>query len=172
MADTDTSSANAALTLGQRRRLLRLAYRFCWNRSDAEDALQNAMVVALRKAEQLRDPERIWPWLCRIVVQQCRLLHRRRRPAVLQEPIEAAHANESVSQRLSQQELGELMKRLLVQLPHKQRVALTLRHIEHLEYPAIAAVMNVTESTVRAHVRAGRETLRGLILSHHPEWRP
>ncbi len=47
---------------------------------------------------------------------------------------------------------------------------MTLRHIERLEYPRIAQIMELSESTVRAHVLAGREALRKLILSRHPEW--
>ncbi len=62
------------------------------------------------------------------------------------------------------------MRRLLVQLPAQQRAAVTLRHIERLEYPQIALIMAISESTVRAHVYAGRETLRSLIVARHPEW--
>ncbi len=62
------------------------------------------------------------------------------------------------------------MRRLLTNLPEQQRAAMTLRHIERLDYPRIAQVMAISESTVRVHVRAGREALRELIQSRHPEW--
>ena len=62
------------------------------------------------------------------------------------------------------------MKRLLVQLPRQQQAAVTLRHLERMEYPQIARIMAISESTVRVHVRTGREALRKLIQARHPEW--
>lgn len=170
MDETQTTPL-AAPTPGEQRRLVRLAFRYCWNTGDAEDAVQNALVVALRKAAQLRDREKYWAWLCRIVIQQCRLLHRRRPRAAEFADIDQVPAA-SAAEHLSQRELGELMKAWIVHLPHKQRVALSLRHFERLDYPQIAAIMNIRESTARVHVRAGREALRRLILARHPEWTP
>ena len=158
----------------ERSQLLRLAYRFCWNQSDAEDALHNALLVAIEKADQIRDPAKRWPWLCRVVVQQCHLLGRKQQRrnetqrAAGFSPRGSAPATQT--SELDKTELGDLMRRLLTNLPEQQRAAMTLRHIERLDYPRIAQVMAISESTVRAHVRAGREALRKLIQSRHPEW--
>ena len=161
----------------ERSQLLRLAYRFCWNPSDAEDALHNALLVAIEKADQLRDPAKRWPWLCRVVVQQCHLLGRKQRQENKTQgtaDFPGAPGRDSTStthiSALESAELGDLMRRLLTTLPEQQRAAMTLRHIERLDYPRIAQVMAISESTVRAHVRAGREALRKLIQTRHPEW--
>ncbi len=161
----------------ERSQLLRLAYRFCWNPSDAEDALHNALLVAIEKADQLRDPAKRWPWLCRVVVQQCHLLgrnHQRRNETHRAAGFPGAPGRGSASathtSALDTAELGDLMRRLLTNLPEQQRAAMTLRHIERWDYPRIAQVMAISESTVRAHVRAGREALRKLIQTRHPEW--
>ena len=161
----------------ERSQLLRLAYRFCWNPSDAEDALHNALLVAIEKGDQLRDPAKRWPWLCRVVVQQCHLLGRKQRQeneAQGAADFPGAPGRDSTStthiSALESAELGDLMRRLLTTLPEQQRAAMTLRHIERLDYPRIAQVMAISESTVRAHVRAGREALRKLIQTRHPEW--
>jgi len=173
----------------ERSQLLRLAYRFCWNPSDAEDALHNALLVAIEKADQLRDPAKRWSWLCRVVVQQCHLLARKQRrrnethraagfsprgptnsenSSPQEHPRGSAPATHTTA--LESAELGDLMRRLLTNLPEQQRAAMTLRHIERWDYPRIAQVMAISESTVRAHVRAGREALRKLIQTRHPEW--
>jgi len=161
----------------ERSQLLRLAYRFCWNRSDAEDALHNALLVTIEKADEVRDPAKRWPWLCRVVVQQCHLLARkqqRRNETQGAADFPGAPGRDSRSTKpttaLEIAELGELMRRLLTTLPAQQRAAMTLRHIERLDYPRIAQVMAISESTVRAHVRAGREALRNMIQTRHPEW--
>ncbi len=173
----------------ERSQLLRLAYRFCWNRSDAEDALHNALLVAIEKADQLREPAKRWSWLCRVVVQQCHLLGRKQQRRIethraasfssrgrrgsenfspRERPRDSAPATQT--SELDRTELGDLMRRLLTNLPEQQRAAMTLRHIERWDYPRIAQVMAISESTARAHVRAGREALRKLIQTRHPEW--
>ncbi len=91
-------------------------------------------------------------------------------PLKAQEPNQTTVRSEEES--LTQQELGELMKQLLVDLPEQQRMAVTLRHLERLEYPQIAEIMDVAESTVRTHVHAGREALRQMIVRRYPEWTP
>jgi RNA polymerase sigma-70 factor (ECF subfamily) len=162
----------AAVTAQERASLVRLAYRMCWSAQDAEDVVQDALLAAARHGPQLRDEQRRWPWLCRIVVQNCRLHARRARS--LKRLAELGNADlvgaADRRQDLVPEELGLLMKRLLVTLPEKQRIALTLRHIEHMDYPRIAEIMRISESTARAHVRAGREHLREMILARHPEW--
>lgn len=164
------------VSAAERTQLLRLAYRFCWNPSDAEDALQNALLSAANHAEQLRDRDSRWGWLRRIVIQQCHLLGRKEtRSAGLMRSIaresRASTTIDAVAKtRLDRKELGELMQRLLVNLPEKQRIAVTLRHLEHMDYSRIAEIMAVGESTVRTHVRAGREALRKMIQARHPEW--
>ena len=158
----------------ERSQLLRLAYRFCWNRSDAEDALHNALLVAIEKVDEVRDPAKRWSWLCRVVVQQCHLLARKQQQRNETQGAADFSLRDSRSTKpttaLEIAELGELMRRLLTTLPEQQRAAMTLRHIERMDYPRIAQVMAVSESTVRAHVRTGCEALRKLIQTRHPEW--
>ena len=174
MSPQEPGNPKSVITAKERQRLLRLAYRFCWNPSDAEDALHNALLVAIEKSGQLRDPAKRWPWLCRVVVQQCHLLGRQQQRRNETQGAADFSLRDSSSTKhttaLENAELGDLMRRLLTNLPEQQRAAMTLRHIERWDYPRIAQVMAISESTVRAHVRAGREALRKLIQSRHPEW--
>jgi RNA polymerase sigma-70 factor (ECF subfamily) len=174
MDQPSSSKQSEEISAQERGELLRLAYRFCWNQSDAEDALHNALLVAIEKSGQLRDPAKRWPWLRRVVIQQCHLLGRKQqRKNQFQRAAGFSPRDSSAPEQtanLDKAELGELMRRLLGQLPEQQQAAMTLRHIERLEYPRIAQIMGLSESTVRAHVLAGREALRKLILSRHPEW--
>ena len=164
----------ADVTAQERARLLRLAYRFCWERSDAEDVLQNALLVAVEKSQQLREPVSRWPWLCRVVIQQCYLRGRKRQRRNESQGAADFSLRDSSSPthaaNLDKAELGELMRRLLLDLPERQRAALTLRHLEQMEYGQIARIMAISESTVRAHVHAGREALRNMISARHAEW--
>ncbi len=178
MDQPSSSKQSEEISAEERGELLRLAYRFCWNHNDAEDALHNALLVAIEKSGQLRDAAKRWPWLRRVVIQQCHLLGRKQQRERTHSRASQGAAGFSPrdssapehTTHLDKAELGELMRRLLGQLPQQQQAAMTLRHIERLEYPRIAQIMELSESTVRAHVRAGREALRNLILFRHPEW--
>ena len=74
----------------KRGRLVQLAYRFVWSRSDAEDAVHNALILAQQKGDQLRSGAKWWSWVCRIVVRQCLLLRRRD----MREPHSGHHHNQ------------------------------------------------------------------------------
>ncbi|MCH7885647.1 MAG: hypothetical protein IIC01_10400, partial [Planctomycetes bacterium] len=73
----EQSSDPTTVSPSVRDRLVRLAYRFLWNRDDAEDAVQEALTVAHQKRSALRDSSKWWSWVRRIVVQQCRVSGRR-----------------------------------------------------------------------------------------------
>jgi len=150
-----------------------LAHRFLWNRHDAEDAVQNALLLAERKHGQLRRPELWWPWLCRIVVQQCRLIRRQNsRQAAGQ--VGAAEALRWRGSTTPAQGAGsgleDVLHELIGELPRGQRTAIVLRHLEGMDYEEIAQVLGRSESTVRVHVKRAREALREAIRKRYPEW--
>ncbi len=169
-----SDSVNVIEGLGDdRQSLVKLAYRFCWNMDDAEDAVQNALVLAVGRQDQLRSRDRLWSWLRSIVVRQCQEIHRRkkRKRRNEEELRTQAHANGQtlVTDELGQQELDELLRSLINELPARQRTAITLRHLEGMEYVGIAETLGLSESTVRVHVRNARESLRRQLVMKVPD---
>lgn len=57
----------------------RIAYSYVRSREDALDIVQDAVEKGLRKLPTLRDPARIKPWFCRILVNESIDRIRRRR---------------------------------------------------------------------------------------------
>jgi len=151
-----------------RDRLFRLAYRLLWNHDDAEDAVQNVLAAALTKGGQLRDGDKWWPWICRIVVRQC---HRLGRGKSLRRRHEAKHAT---MLRPASEEAGDaddlkvLVRELLGKLPRRQREVLVLRHFEEMPYDEIAVVLSMSPSTARVHAQAARERMLELISQRNP----
>ena len=155
--------------------LLRLAYRFCWNLADAEDAVQNALLLATRRLEQLNDPARAGAWVKSIVVAQCLELNRKqtRDKRKLESIQQRGDLRETASaDQTDSTGLGEDLRRLIAELPPRQRAALVLRHLEGMAYDEIADVMEISASTVRVLVRNGREALREAMLAARPGWSP
>ena len=61
-----------------RDRLVRLAYRFVWNRDDAEDVVQEALARAHERASTLKEHEKWISWVTRMVIHGCHLQGRRK----------------------------------------------------------------------------------------------
>jgi len=154
-----------------RERLFRLAYRLLWNRADAEDAVQDALLAAHDRSAQLKDADKWWPWVCRIVVQKSRLLGRRtslrRRHEQLLSELAPTH-EEAMSSGSA--EAKALVIELLDELPRRQREVMVLRHLQGMAFNEIAEVLELSPETARVHAQRGRERLLFLMEQRHPEW--
>ena len=148
--------------IGDRAELVRLAHRFVWSPDDAEDIVHDAILHARRNRDQLRDPAKANPWLRRIVVQRAilhlRKTYRRRRVLEAAGRAEPVPAIDPVREAARIEEI-QALRAAIEQLPTQQQIAVTLRHLEGMEYPRIAEIMDVAESTVRFHVRQARLAL-------------
>lgn len=154
-----------------RDRLFRLAYRLLWNRADAEDAVQDALLAAHDRSAQLKDANKWWPWVCRIVVQKCRLLGRRASLRKRHEQVlaELTPTHEKVMSSGSA-EAKAMVIEILDELPRRQREVLVLRHLQGMAFEEIANVLELSPETARVHAQRGRERLLALIEQRHPEW--
>ena len=169
-ADIDKPACESLADVHARRGLLlRLAYRFCWNHADAEDAVQNALLLATRKEYQLDDRSKLWSWVRSIVVTQCKeLLRRGMRRSEVESSYEPQSRHES--DPLARRELSGMVSELIKALPERQQTALILRHLEDMSYAEIAEMMGVAESTARVQVRNAREALRAAMAEKSPDW--
>jgi RNA polymerase sigma-70 factor (ECF subfamily) len=157
---------------GLRNRLVRLAYRFVWNRDDAEDVAQFAMTCAMEKARDLRNQSRYWSWLSRVVVHRCheygRRKQRRRRHEEKQRFEIRVAESKDAEPGLS--DATRILPELIAKLPRRQREVLVLRHLQGMSFDEISDVLGISASTARVHVIAAREALRKLIVRRHPDW--
>lgn len=157
-----------------RDRLVRLAYRFLWNVDDAEDAVQEALAFSRRRAGQLREPAKWWPWLCGIVVQQCRLLGRkqlaRRRWEREAQGRVVADGQSPRSEALPLSERGQRLRAAILRLPDRQREVTVLRHLHGMSFDDIGEVLRMSPATARVHAHSAREALRAMLLQESPEW--
>lgn len=149
-----------------------LAFWLMRDRADAEDAVQDAYVRALRAFDGFRGDD-IRPWLLAIVrnVAWRALSVRRRAHNVI--PIEAAWTGgaedeplaipsdePSVETRLIEAGDRALLTRALDAMTPLFREALVLREIEDMSYADIAIVLGVPQGTVMSRLSRARAELR------------
>ncbi len=145
-----------------RDRLWAVAVRTLGDPDDAADALQDAMISAFRGAGRFRGDSAVTTWLHRIVVNACLDLLRRRaaRPAtsgLAAEALDAVAAGHGPAQPDTDTSLD--VTAALRTLPPEQRAALVL--VDMLGYPVAeaAAVLGISEGTVKSRCSRGRARL-------------
>lgn len=157
-----SDDAFAALDARYRPKLVRFARGFVTGGSaDAEDAVQDAMVRAVRALRNGNRPEAVGPWLHRIA-RNCALdvsAARRRQPVV--ELLEHAHPPAEDAQSAVERRLGVARVMSDVgQLPQTQRSALVLRELEGRSYADIADTLDVTVPAVKSLLVRARQGLK------------
>ena len=148
--------------------LYRVAVRVLGDRSDAEDALQEALLDAWRRIGTFRADAAFSTWMYRIVTNRCTQLRRRtRRTVPVDEVDEVDVADESfaVSGAGSPEHAAEMdaemdaLGRAVAGLPDEQRTCWVLRELEGLGYAEIAEITGAGETAVRGRIHRARTTL-------------
>ena len=139
----------------------RTALRVMRNASDAEEAVQAAFVNALREVARYRGGYGVSVWLMKIVVGTCNnkireSVRRRKREelATMEQDMTAPADDERAL------EMGETVKTMLERLPDRYRMPLWLHHHEGMAFRDVAAILSVSEVTLRTHVKRGLDMLR------------
>jgi RNA polymerase sigma-70 factor (ECF subfamily) len=149
--------------------LYTLARYFMRNSADAEDAVQECYLRALRHFDSYRGPA-MKPWLLAILRNVCNAEFTRRgkqeMPADQTEEEEEATSPmwqeppSSPETALLRQQDGDTIRRLVAALPHQFREAIVLREINDLSYHEIAEVAGVPVGTVMSRLARARSMLR------------
>lgn len=136
---------------------------------DAEDVLQETFLQIARAARSYVPRGRFRVWMLRIARNLClnRLDRRRRRRRLIAEGalglVEPESADPDAGQVAEAGERAAELRRLIGELPERQREAVTLRSFEQMTYREIARVMDVPVGTVKTLIHRGRARLaRGL----------
>jgi RNA polymerase sigma-70 factor (ECF subfamily) len=136
-----------------------IAVRVLRHTEYAEDAVQQAFLLAWRDLPTLRDLDRFEPWLFRLVVnaahEEARRTRRwigRIRPLFDEHP-ELRDATADVDRR-------DALERAFVHLSIEQRVAVVLRYYVGLPQDSIADIQGVPVGTVKSRLHAATRVLR------------
>jgi len=151
-------------------RLLPVALHLCGNPADAEDALQEAFVQAMRRAEDFDPRRRLEPWLAGFLTNTARNAARRERRRAGETLPDLASDAEGPLAAAERQELIAALRTHVGELPTEQRQVLMLQ-LQHGLAPAeIAEVLEVPAGTVRMRLHRGLAVLRRLLPVGFAAW--
>jgi RNA polymerase sigma-70 factor, ECF subfamily len=148
--------------------LYRVAFSVLRNAADAEDAVQEAFLRVLRHRDTLEDVRDQRVWLIRIVWNI--VLDRKRRAKTRPETDDVSELARvlpagglSAEERAAAAQHHARILQLIEKLPAKEREVLVLSAFEELSSVEIAAVLGITESSVRSRLFRARNLMADLL---------
>jgi RNA polymerase sigma-70 factor (ECF subfamily) len=150
----------------QHRRLFGAAWQLTGNVADAEDAVQETFLRALRSADAYEERGRVGAWLTRILVNVVRERGRRAsyyrwriEPELITRAGEGQDPEPSPESRVLSVEAVARALRGLQELPDAFREVLVLRQFGEHSTADVAGILGIPEATVRTRLKRARDLL-------------
>jgi len=173
-----------------RAKIYHYSWLMCGHREDAEEVAQETLLKVFESAEQLREPEKVRPWIFRIAKNAC-LMKRRKsvfapsRELSLDEflpaknwdgdrvRIEIADWSLLPDGMVLQSEMRELIEKAIRELPEMYRSVILLRDMEELSTQETAHILDISEDVVKTRLHrarlATRQTLDAYLRGNRVE---
>jgi RNA polymerase sigma factor (sigma-70 family) len=173
MADLDLDALAASAAAGDaaaldrllaaiRPQVLRHCKRLLPNDLDAEEACQDALLSVSRRIDRFEGRSRFETWLYRITVNAGLDTYRRLKRRAATVDIDAIEL--TAAQRTSVLAGNRIdLLEALDQVDPKFGIPVMLRDVYDLDYPEIAAALEINEGTVKSRIHEGRKTMQYLL---------
>ena len=148
--------------------MLRVAYRIVRDQACAEDAVQDALVLAWQHLPGLREAGALRSWLMRIVVNQC-LSFKRRHARATQFVLQSLAEQETdLAARIADQHAGCLERnwdiaQAIEKLPVKQQPAIILHYYHGMTLSEMSQTLQTSENTLKKRIQAALINLRRML---------
>ncbi len=151
-------------------RLVYFAMRYIKDKPAASDIVQDAFVILWQKREEIDPGQSLKAFMFKIVKN--RSINWLQKPDNNSEPFDHhafnIEANETDHDK-SAEELSNLFRIWIEELPARQQEAFELSRFEGLDHEEIASVMDVSPKTVNNHIVAALQSLRKRYEHHQQQ---
>jgi RNA polymerase sigma-70 factor (ECF subfamily) len=147
------------------RAVYNLAVRTLRDRTEAEDAAQEAFFKAYRALNTFRPGAKFSTWIFTICYRGCcdRLAKRKRFSG--DELPDSADPAAGPAQLAERHDEAQRLRRAIDELPEKYRTVITLYHLQGKQYEEIATVLNLPLGTVKTHLFRAKDLLRKALTT-------
>lgn len=134
------------------------------SQEDIADALQISYMKAFAHIGELEHPESFEKWLKKIVINECRNYLRDNGKHIFSTvyiggSYDGVEGSDLTVDIAGNEELRRTLDEILSSLPEKQRVCVNLFYFEKYSVAEIAALLDISEGTVKSRLHYGRRTL-------------
>jgi len=144
-------------------RLKSIAYHTAGNRQDAEDAVQETFLKAYRGIDGFAGASSIGTWLCRICINACYDLVRKR-----QLEAERAGTREPDVAPQPQTALRAQLNQALARIDPRRRMVFLLFAVEGMKHSEIATILEIPEGTSKAWLFEAKRELQRVLTEKRP----
>ena len=149
-----------------RAQLYRVAYSWCHNPALADDIVQETLIKAYRKSDQLRDPKAARSWLFSILSNCYNDHFRRNRETEDIDDITIIDEN-SPETETRQLQIVVKVRDAVAALPGGQRQVVTLVDLEGFSYVEVATILDIPIGTVMSRLSRARKALKDILISEY-----
>ena len=154
-------------------RLFGYATRVLGDRAEAEDVVQETMLKLWKIAPKWRQGEaQVSTWAYRVMVNMCtdKLRMRQSRGQVALDAIAEPEADiKSAVEQMTDAARIDALQAALDALPERQRQAVVLRHLEGMNNPEIAQIMDIGVEAVESLTARGKRALKAALNGRKEE---
>lgn len=141
----------------------------------AQDALQETYILALKNLTKLKDPTLVISWLNQINFRVCYNLNKKQTcynqelsttDELLQNNVEQAHSGtieNSPEDFIVKIDTQEYVMNQILKLPFTESQVILLRYYQNMKVDEIARLMDISRSSVKRYLSAGRERLAKVL---------
>jgi RNA polymerase sigma-70 factor, ECF subfamily len=169
LAERAADGDSAAFTVLVRRHgpyLRAFATRLVGSAADADDVVQDALIVAWHQLATLAEPAKVRSWLTSIVSRKATDLFRARKPSAELDDERPDDAPDPERRAITSSRLDALGA-VLASLPDGQRECWVLKEMGGYSYDEIAEQLGITPTTVRGKLARARAT----VIQEMEAWR-
>ena len=171
----DTEAFNP-LVLKYQKKIYSLMYQRVRDQETAKDLCQEVFLKAFKALPNFKGGSAFYSWIYRIAINCSIDFQRQRNRGKIFPFEELSPENEDVlkitdphpspDRILEEKELGYIIQKAVKKLPPGQRRVFNLRHRRALAIKEIAALLNRSEGTIKAHLHHAHRQLQGMLLPY------
>ncbi len=145
-------------------KLFRLALRITLNREEAEDIVQDTLIKVWNARDRWQELDSIEAYS--LTIARNLSLDRNKKMENQNDSLEEQkverpdETTSSPSEQMIQKDKLHIVRRIIDELPEKQRTCLQLRDIEGKAYKEIASILDITEDQVKVNIFRARQTVK------------
>ena len=157
-------------------RIHNLVYKYVPNSETAKDLSQEIFIKAYRALPHFKRQSAFYSWLYRIAVNLCIDFIRQQKrgqplsfddlPVGSNDEVALNDVNPLPPDQIETKELGQIIGQAVQQLPPKQQHVFNLRYHDGLQLKEIAAQLDRSEGTIKAHLHHAHKRLRTLLIPY------
>jgi RNA polymerase sigma-70 factor (ECF subfamily) len=143
--------------------LYRLALRITLSHEEAQDIVQDTLIKVWNKRDDWQSLDNIEAYsmtICRNLALDALKKKGNNNESLEQEQIDTPDRTSNPHELMIQKDRIEMVRKLVNQLPEKQRSCMQLRDFEGKAYKDIAQILGITEEQVKVNIFRARQTIK------------